>query len=125
MRVVGLPGEQVEVRTNSFMINGSEVPEKDMPSVLRNKPWLTDRIVESSTQRRWMLGDDEVFVVGDNLAAANDSRFWGPLKVPDVIGVANKKAKGKKMILSLEPVLPVRATFVRADGPTTPLDPVT
>jgi signal peptidase I len=119
MRVIGLPGEQVDIRTNSFLINGSDRAQNDLPAALQNKQWLTRQILESagqhpallaqsrfvqalapqvlddSGQHRWTLGPDEVFVVGDNLGAANDSRFWGPLSLSNIIGVVEKKTKGK------------------------------
>jgi len=96
MRVVGLPGEQVEVTTNAFLINGVEVPENEVPKVLRNQEWLTDRISEVSGQRQWVLGSSEVFVVGDNLGETLDSRIWGPLSLSNVIGVAEMKTTRKQ-----------------------------
>src|SRR5438034_6455848 len=81
MRVVGLPGDQVEIRTNSLLINGSEVAQQNMPPVLRDKQWLPIPSFQSPAKTQWTLGVDEVFVVGDNLAAANESRFWVALKL--------------------------------------------
>jgi type IV secretory pathway protease TraF len=43
----------------------------------------------SGHSKEWRLLDDEIFVVGDNLATANDSRYWGPLKVRAIIGVVD------------------------------------
>jgi signal peptidase I len=95
MRIVGLPGEQVEIKSNSLSINGAVVTDERMPRALRSGKWLTPLLDQYPTPHRWVLGSDEVFVVGDNLANANDSRFWGPLKVTGIIGVAERKATAK------------------------------
>jgi signal peptidase I len=91
MRVVGLPGEQLELGTNSLAIDGAELGETNLPSALQNKRWLTPQVLEVSVQRRWTLAPNELFVVGDNLGAANDSRFWGPLSLSNVVGVVENK----------------------------------
>jgi signal peptidase I len=116
MRVIGLPGEQVEIRTNSFLINGSDPADNELPAVLRKKQWLPAQVLKSSRQRQWSLGPGEVFVVGDNLGAAHDSRLWGPLSFSNVIGVVEKKAKGKQTEVRLDFVLPIRTTITVQKG---------
>ena len=122
MRVVGLPGERVEIGPNSFQINGSDMAEADIPAALRSKQWLTAQSFESSGRRQWALGPDEVFVVGDNLGAANDSRFWGALNTSNVIGVVEKKAKSKQTQVHLDPVVPIRTTITFQDGQSRAVD---
>jgi signal peptidase I len=87
MRVIGLPSERITISTNGPLVNGVRLPDRTMPPVLDQRFWLTPELAESNVLRTWNLGTDEVFVIGDNLTNANDSRYWGPLKLASVIGV--------------------------------------
>lgn len=92
MRVVGLPEEHLEIGTNALLINGGVVAENALPAPLRNKQWLTPQLLAMSGQHKWILGTNEVFVVGDNLATSHDSRYWGPLNCSNIIGVVQLEA---------------------------------
>lgn len=71
-RVVGLPGEIVEVASGQVKVNGHPLIE----------PWAYGPTVGEKT---WELGSNEVFVLGDNRpASADDSRGIGPLSGDDV-----------------------------------------
>jgi signal peptidase I len=119
MRVVGLPGETVRVDTNSLQIEGAAIERYNPPAVLRDRHWLTGQTADVAKRREWLLGRDELFVVGDNLDRANDSRVWGPLKLSDMIGVAEMKSRGKLLDLDLRPVL--RWRVVMKCGKSEPL----
>lgn len=71
-RVIGLPGETVELRDSVVHINGLPLAEPYLDPMknrrLHNMPPVT-------------LGEDEVFVLGDNRDNSNDSRRVGPLKL--------------------------------------------
>ena len=75
-RVVGLPGEQVEVRQGEVYINGNRVP---LP-----EPYVTEH--DRSNMEPIYLMDKEYFVLGDNRAHSNDSRAWGPVPEPNMVG---------------------------------------
>lgn len=81
-RVVGLPGEQVEVRDNGIFINGSQLPEPYIASDVLTEPgfFSRDRIVT--------LGEQEFFLVGDNREHSADSRAWGPVEPSNIVGRA-------------------------------------
>lgn len=66
-RIVGLPGDLIEIRNMTVLRNGFEVDE----------PYLLNR--EKMHPLTVRLGPDEYFVLGDNRGASSDSREWGPL----------------------------------------------
>ena len=69
-RVIGLPGERVEIRDGVTLVNGTPIEE----------PYVADanRLRHSTTGI--VLGADEYFMMGDNRANSSDSRSWGPVK---------------------------------------------
>lgn len=75
-RVIGLPGETVEIIAGQVYVNGQLVPEPFGPNPgSYNAPPLT-------------VGADEVYVMGDNRNNSSDSHLWGPLKLNLIIGKA-------------------------------------
>jgi signal peptidase I len=76
-RVVGLPGETVEVRNCKVLINGNQLDE---PYV---KQWTRTCTFPAKT-----VGDNEVFVMGDNRDDSQDSRFFGPISQDLIVGRA-------------------------------------
>jgi len=75
-RVVGLPGETVEVRSGKVYVDGTLMPEPfgPNPGGQSNPPVV--------------VGPDQLFVMGDNRNNSSDSRYWGPLPEEYVIGKA-------------------------------------
>ncbi|MGA7226752.1 MAG: signal peptidase I [Acidimicrobiia bacterium] len=75
-RVIGLPGETVEVKDNSVFIDGERLDE----------PYLSE--VHMDDEPPVKVADDEVFVMGDNRSASFDSRRFGPVPMDDLVGRA-------------------------------------
>ena len=75
-RVVGRPGDQLEVRDGQLRRNGEAVDE----------PWLNEAI--DYVMAPLTVPDNELWVMGDNRNASLDSHLWGPLSEADVIGTA-------------------------------------
>ena len=75
-RVVGRPGDQLEVRDGQLRRNGEAVDE----------PWLNEAI--DYVMPPVTVPDNELWVMGDNRNASLDSHLWGPLPEADVIGTA-------------------------------------
>ena len=74
-RVVGLPGETVEIKDGRVHINDVPLSESYLPI---SRPLDSMDAVELDT--------DEYFVLGDNRPSSNDSRDWGPVPLTDIIG---------------------------------------
>ncbi len=65
-RIVGLPGETVQIRDGLVLIDG-ECPDPENP--------LYQASVSGNASDPIVLGEDEYFVLGDNRAGSEDSRF--------------------------------------------------
>lgn len=73
-RVMGLPGETIEVRDGHTFINGAAVDE----------PWVVYFGGKDIPLTR--IPDDHVFVMGDNRPVSRDSRDIGPVTINSIIG---------------------------------------
>jgi signal peptidase I len=80
-RVVALPGETVEGRDGKVLVDGLPLDE----------PYLAAG-VRTSDFRAVQLGDDELFVLGDNRPNSSDSRSFGPVQRDRVVGEATTRA---------------------------------
>lgn len=78
-RVIGLPGETVEIHNGAVTIINKENPEGIKLDESFVKFPKTDNIT-------YTLTSGEYFVMGDNRAGSYDSRSWGPLPTEDIIG---------------------------------------
>ncbi len=76
-RVIGLPGETVDLRNGHVSINGQEISE---PYVYAGQP------TEPRGQDHWVVPPDALFVMGDHRELDNDSRIFGPVPLANVIG---------------------------------------
>ena len=75
-RLVGHPGDQMEVRDGHLLRNGEPVSE----------PWLDEPITYAMAPV--IVPDHQLWVMGDNRNASLDSHLWGPLPEANVIGTA-------------------------------------
>ena len=80
-RLVGLPGDSVELENGAVYINGAFL-EQD---------FITDKGGElgSSSLSAYTLQTDEYFVLGDNRNHSCDSRTYGPIHFMQIVGSPN------------------------------------
>jgi signal peptidase I len=74
-RVIGLPGETVSVQNGEVKINGFALQE----------PYIAQPPVYNG---EWIVGKNELFVLGDNRNDSSDSHQWGLLPMENIIGKA-------------------------------------
>jgi signal peptidase I len=81
-RMIGLPGDTVELKNNGISVNGVQLEEPYIADDVMTLPgnYTRDRVVT--------LGQDQYFVVGDNRMHSSDSRAWGPITRDDIVGRA-------------------------------------
>jgi len=80
-RVIGLPGETVEVHGTKVTIKNAEHPE----GFVLDEPYVTPKN-EKQDEIVVTLKHDEYFVMGDNRNGSSDSRMWGPVDEKLIIG---------------------------------------
>lgn len=77
-RVIGLPGEEVDIKDGAVYINGQKLDE----------PYAVDKTVPKSVKLPVKLGENQIFVLGDNRERSTDSRMLGPIDISKLRGQA-------------------------------------
>lgn len=75
-RVVGLPGERVDIYNGHVYINKQ----------LLNEEYLFN--VQTDPAGSWQIDEGKYLVLGDNRPSSNDSRYFGPVESRFVLGHA-------------------------------------
>lgn len=100
-RLVGMPGETIQIQNNEVFINGKKLFESYirpvdpmyLPGFYETKE-LTEEAELLHSQGKVMtkpdlvtkIEKDSYFLMGDNRENSNDSRVWYPAKKSDIIG---------------------------------------
>ena len=77
-RVIGIPGDTVEVREGNVYLNGVRTEE----------PYVPDEFRDRISAPRVRVGEGQFYVMGDHRSASNDSRSWGTVPRQYIYGKA-------------------------------------
>lgn len=72
-RVIGLPGDEVEVNNGIVSVNG----------IMLDEPYIAAAPIYNG---KWQVVDGYLFVLGDNRNDSSDSHSWGLVPMPNVVG---------------------------------------
>lgn len=75
-RVIGLPGDTIQVNYNQVWVNG----------VLLNEPYIS--APANMVAQKWTVPANDYFVMGDNRPRSDDSRMWGFVPKDNIVGKA-------------------------------------
>lgn len=82
-RVIGLPGDSVEIRDKKVYLNGKRLIE---PYVVHRDNW--DIGFPRDDYGPVKVPADSLFVLGDNRDSSEDSRYWGYVPKENIVGRA-------------------------------------
>lgn len=77
-RVIGIPGDYVDIKEGKVFINGEPLDE----------PYVTSETFPRSVSVPFTVPEDEFFVLGDNREVSQDSRDFGCISIDQIEGIA-------------------------------------
>jgi signal peptidase I len=104
-RLVGLPGDRIEVRGGDLYVNGERVPRDDTGETFVDKDHRELRVASEDLaghvhrilddprsagpeQRSFSVPEGRYYMMGDNRDLSNDSRIWGTVRLAEMKGPA-------------------------------------
>jgi len=82
-RIVGVPGETLFFKRGELLVNGKHLFEPYLPSG-------TQTYLPDSAEKLVLTGQNQYFVLGDNRANSEDSRFYGAVHRSQIIGAISR-----------------------------------
>lgn len=84
-RIVGLPGDKVEVRDKKIFVNGQKWED---PFGVNKGGQYGEEVEKNVNFGPYTVPTGTVFAMGDNRDRSYDSRYWGPVPIEDIKGKA-------------------------------------
>ena len=87
-RIIGLPGDSVEMKENILYINGKAIEEPYLDQNKENAPIskLTEDFTLKELTGKEKVPKGKVFVLGDNRLLSKDSRIFGYISKKSIVG---------------------------------------
>ncbi|MDD4938767.1 MAG: signal peptidase I [Candidatus Omnitrophica bacterium] len=82
-RLIGLPGETVEIKNGTLFID-----DKPLLDTVFNKRYYYNRGDFGAEGMKIKIPQGHYFVLGDNSASSQDSRYWGFVPKENILGKA-------------------------------------
>jgi signal peptidase I len=82
-RIVGLPGETVEIKNGTIYVN-----DKPVVDSIFSQKYYYNRGDYGDLGKKIVVPADQFFVLGDNSASSQDSRYWGFVPRNNLLGKA-------------------------------------
>jgi len=87
-RVIGLAGEEVEIRSCDVYIDGVKIEEPWLPAAMRDQDLSPAERCGTPDVAVVVVGEGQVYLVGDNRPMSFDSRMFGPVDTNLIVGRA-------------------------------------
>lgn len=89
-RIIGIPGDLLEIRDKIVRINGARLDEPYKIHVdeelYEADPWVPEELYVRDNYGPIRIPANSYFAMGDNRDNSNDSRYWGFVSGEDIIG---------------------------------------